>query len=413
MVKKRIVYISKYGAYPPYGMESRQIYLSRELVKRGYEVHVFLSTANHQLARTASPGTHTIDGVQINWVKTSSYKKPYGLGRLWSWLSFEFQLRKELRKRNFMKLDMVIVSSLSLFSIINGVFLKNKYQARMVLEIRDIWPLILKDIANISVYNPIYWLLSKIEKHGYTNADLVIGTMPNLKEHVSNTIDSDIATIQIPHLMNELLVHANSHSHSEKLIQIRKQGYTTCLAYSGNISKSAGLQYLLDGAQMLAELNVAIVILGKGPLKSAYMKKYTDKNIYFLDKIPQNEVVSFLKDCDILYDGYLKSEIYKYGSSRNKYVEYCLAAKPMLISYEGYPLFIEKHECGLIVDSQDSMAIEQGINRILKLPKEERVILGKRARSYAKEHLQIATHIDKLAYYLKVFFVIEGIILSN
>ena len=80
-----------------------------------------------------------------------------------------------------------------------------------------------------------------------------------------------------------------------------------------------------------------------GPEREYLKTLAKTKNIFFLDKVSQNEVVEILEQCDFLCDGYLKSELYTFGSSRNKYVEYCLAGRPMLNSYEGFPLFVQEY----------------------------------------------------------------------
>ena len=59
----------------------------------------------------------------------------------------------------------------------------------MVFEIRDIWPLTLVEEGKYSRLNPIYCVLRLLELCGYKYADLIVGTMPNLKQHV---IDSRI-----------------------------------------------------------------------------------------------------------------------------------------------------------------------------------------------------------------------------
>jgi len=398
--KDSVVYISKYVTFSTFGMESRQIYLSREFVKRGYDVSVFASNANHQLRRQPTLEVDVFDGIKVNWVYSKLYKNAYGIGRVWSWISFELNLRRKLKKANFSDVSVIIVSSLSLLSIINGLYLKRKYNAKLFLEIRDIWPLILTELTAVSKFHPLYIVLNTIEKLGYRRADLIIGTMPNLIEHVLSSVKTKAPVIQIPHLINNSLIHSPKNIYSSDLTKIRSNGFKTILAYCGNISTSAGLHFLLECASELATLNVAIVILGEGPLKSKYLRCYTQDNIYFLDKICQSSVVAFLKECDLLYDGYLQSDIYKYGSSRNKYVEYCLASKPIIVSYEGYPLFVEKYSCGLVVKPESSLSIITGVKRILKYSETERALIGQRAFSYAKENLQIPYYVDKLETYL-------------
>lgn len=131
------------------------------------------------------------------WIKTLKYKKSASLKRILSWFDFEIKLflmnRSKLRRP-----DVVVVSSLSLFTILYGIFLKKKYGAKLIFEVRDIHPLTLVAECGISRWNPIIILMSKIEKLGYKKADLITGTMPNLKEHVREILGSEKDTFHSP-----------------------------------------------------------------------------------------------------------------------------------------------------------------------------------------------------------------------
>ena len=128
-----------------------------------------------------------IDNTKVIWYKTKKYNKTASIGRVLSWLDFEWKLfthnKKELKKP-----DVVIVSSLSIFTIVYGYYLKRKYKAFLVFEIRDIWPLTMTEEPGFKWYHPMVLLIGWFEKFGYKNADLVVGTMPKLGEHVKKIL---------------------------------------------------------------------------------------------------------------------------------------------------------------------------------------------------------------------------------
>ena len=57
-----------------------------------------------------------------------------------------------------------------------------------IFEIRDIWPLTLTEEGGFSKFNPLIFGLGFIEKLGYKYSDIIVGTMPNLEEHVAEVI---------------------------------------------------------------------------------------------------------------------------------------------------------------------------------------------------------------------------------
>ena len=376
-------------------METRQIYLSCEMANRGHNVKVFTSTANHFLSSQPKKDEESFDRVTVHWLKTINYNKPYGFLRIISWFDFELKLFSKLRKLELQKTDMVIVSSLSLLSICNGVYLKKKFGCKLLFEIRDIWPLVLKRISNISRYNPFYLFLQWLEKFGYKNDNLIIGSMPNLASHVKNVISEPKKIIWVPHLINKRINYVSEHRYSTFFKQIKLQ-FKEIVCYAGSINKSSGLEYIIQAFNDDDLKDYALILLGDGPQKEILRKRLRFSNVFFLDKVPQKEVVAILKECDILYDGYLKSKLYKFGTSRNKYVEYCLAAKPILVSYQGYQIFVEQNQCGNVIEPESSKAIVQGVLNISSLDFQSRNKLGENAFKFAQNNLSVSNKVDEI-----------------
>lgn len=390
-----IIYLSKYASYSPYGLETRHFYLSRELVKRGHQVTVYLSTSNHNLAHLPSQLSDNLDEINVCWIPTLQYANAYGIRRITSWFHFEYRLRKKLRTEQLTSADTVICSSLSLLTICTGMQLKKKWGCKLVFEVRDIWPLVLTRLSNISKLNPIYRLLRYIEVKGYKTADVIVGTMPHLKKHVEVSVSAPKKVLWIPHLVNNTIDYLDTHRYTNELKSIKQNGGTV-VGYTGSINKSSALTYLLEAATCFSEkeINIHFVFLGEGPSLEELQNKYNASNIHFYDKIPQSEVVAFCRDCDILYDGYLKSDLYEFGNSRNKYVEYCLAKKPILLAYNGSTHFVEEYDCGTVVSPQSTSALISGLEVMIQKQASELSRLGQNAYTFAMNNLNLKKQID-------------------
>lgn len=396
-----ILYISKYAAYNPFGMDTRHIYLSREMVRQGHDVSLMLSDSNHNLHTLPTQYSDTVDGVKVRWIKTLKYKRVYGIRRILSWFSFERKLRIELKRNDWSDLDVVIISSLSLLTVINGIYLKRKHGCKLVFEVRDIWPLVLNGVQGVSKRNPVYWWLQSIERRGYREADLVVGTMPNLSEHVKSSIAESKTTLWIPHLMNPQVRYTSNHRYQQVIEQIRSKD-KMIVAYAGSINRSSNIRLLMDAANKMHDIPVHFVVLGEGPLMASIREQVSYDNVSFFNKIDQEEVLAFLKDCDVLYDGYTDSQLYDFGNSRNKYVEYCLAAKPIILSYGGYPLFVTQRDCGITVEPESVSALVQGITDLVNKPEGERIRMGQNAISFAHDELNVESHVTRLIEALNV-----------
>lgn len=225
--------------------------------------------------------------------------------------------------------------------------------------------------------------------------------MPNLLGRLNELKIQDKTTLWIPHLINPQIAYTKNHRHHEHLRTLKSKEYQI-IGYAGSINKSTALNYFLDAAVELIDQNIAFVILGDGPLLNQFKKDYASRNIIFLSKVPQNEVVSFLKDCDILFDGYTKSKVYRFGNSRNKYVEYCLASRPILVSYSGFKLFIENENCGIVVEPESVKSICDGINSLLNLSNNELDQMGKNAFIFANKFMNVDQNVLKLTKAINV-----------
>lgn len=391
----KFIYLSKYASYSPYGLETRHFYISRELVKRGHEVTVYLSTSNHNLAHLPTKLYDNLDGINVCWIPTLQYKNAYGVRRIASWFHFEYRLRKKLRAVQLTQADTVICSSLSLLTICTGMQLKKKWGSKLIFEVRDIWPLVLTRLSNISKFNPIYRVLRHIEVKGYKTADIIVGTMPYLKKHVEESVEYKKKVLWIPHLVNNTIDYLGTHRYETKLQHIKENG-GVIVGYTGSINKSSALTYLLEAAADFSrkEKKIHFVFLGEGPSIVELQNKYNTPNIHFYNKIPQNEVVAFCRDCDVLYDGYLKSDLYEFGNSRNKYVEYCLAKKPIVLAYSGFIHFVEEYDCGKVVSPESTPALISGLEMILQKQAVELSRLGQNAYTFAKNNLNLEKQVD-------------------
>jgi glycosyltransferase involved in cell wall biosynthesis len=90
--------------------------------------------------------------------------------------------------------------------------------------------------------------------------------------------------------------------------------------------------------------------------------------------------------CDILYLSTQNSKVWDYGQSMNKIVEYMLAAKPIIASYNGYPSMINEAECGIFVDSSNSSQLKSIFIEYASISKIELKRIGEKGRNWIYEN---------------------------
>ena len=408
-MEKTIWYISKYAVAPPYGNATRQFYFSKYFAISGY--NTILMSSNASGIKNNEPYIYDhyykyniIDGVHHYLLKGPKLSLGFSFKRILSWLQFEwyiFRLCKKLYKQS--PPDCVIVSSLSLLTVLNGIYLKFKYNVRLIFEVRDIWPLTLTSVGGYSKWNPFIVVLSIIEKLGYRYADEIVGTMPNLLEHV-NEIVKNKNVHYIPHGLDyEYYTDKISSLESKKIItNLNPNNFN--IVYTGSIGKANFLEYLLDSFVTLEtkNKNLKLHIIGSGPLKSTFQEKYKNNlNILFHDIVPKNEIpklISHFYASVIIVPDY---KVYDYGISPNKLNEYLLSGIPCIQIFNNSKTIIDKANAGYNVRFGSPEHITQSLIEICNSSKDELQNKGKNGILYSKKYLDYNYLTDR---YLDLLF---------
>lgn len=382
----KIWFISKYASPPKYAKApSRLFYLAKEMNKQNNDVHLITSDANHF---SSMPETNKIfnhehqDGVNITWIKTKKYFKTASLDRILSWLDFEWKLfRMPIPKND--KPDVVIVSSLSIFSIIYGYYLKKKFKSFLVFEIRDIWPLTLVEEGGFSKWHPLTVFIGVIEKFGYNKSDLIVGTMPNLKEHVNNMGIINKAVFCSPLGFEPSNYGEQDLSINNPFQDLIQQG-KVLIGYAGSMGISNGLEIFIKSIKEMENYsNIKFLLVGSGDLKEKYQQElFNNTNVLFLPRIKQSDVKYFLEVCDILYLSTQNSKVWNFGQSMNKIVEYMLAAKPIIATYTGYPSMINEANCGQFLKTSNHLDLINVFKEYSLMTSIERKTIGLNGRKW-------------------------------
>jgi len=364
--KKNIWIISQYTGSPYHGMNYRGYYLAREFVKKGHSVTIFTGSYSHLFINPPqikeSFTEENIDGINYIWVKTPRYKSSKSIKRVWSMLAFMFRLLffKTSTKE---KPDKIIISSLSLFPVLNAYIWSKIFKIEFIFEVRDIWPLTLIEVGGFSKYHPLTIVLGWFEKFGYKKAQYVVSLLPYAKSHMLKNGMNENKFQYIPNGVNldEVENYTDISDDIKKLLPKDK----FIVGYLGTIGIANALEYLIQSAKLLNyNNNIHFVLIGEGG-ELERLKKYTNdnllNNITFIPPISKIEVQGMLKLFDICYIGWHNKSIYKYGISANKIFDYMYSAKPILHSINLENDIISNANCGVTIKAEDIQEIAKAI----------------------------------------------------
>ncbi|MBK8055149.1 MAG: glycosyltransferase family 4 protein [Saprospiraceae bacterium] len=405
---KTIWYISKYAIAPPYGNATRQFYFSKYFAIKGY--NTILMTSYSSGIKNIEPNIFdqyfkydVIDGVHHYLLRGPLISLGFSFKRILSWVKYEwyvFKLGNDIVKKQ--KPDAIIVSSLSLLTIINGIYFKWKFGCKFILEIRDIWPLTLIEIGSYSRYNPIILFLGFIEQLGYKYADNIIGLMPNLILHIPQKYKNKVHHIPQGIELNPYRKSDFSDTTLGIIGKINQSNFN--IIYTGSIGQVNDVEKMIEILIECYKINQRILfhIVGDGTQKKNLMEKYkNNKNIIFHNAIPKSDVPFLLSHFEANIIHVSPHNIYRYGISPNKLNEYLLSSNPTILIYDGYKSTIEESDGGFVISSLNFENIVTSILNISNMNVATLKQKGKNGREYALKNLDYSILSEK---YLKIIF---------
>ncbi len=381
-----IWFISKYVVTSAAGEPAGRGYgLMREFARMGYQSVIVTSDSMGKFDAPIADRPYVMEeheGITLLRVRTLKYAASTSMRRILSWVDFERRLLR-MPKDALPAPDVIVVSSLSLLTVLNGLRLRRRYKCRLIFEVRDIWPLTIVESGRFGPRNPFVLGLGAVEKLGYRRADAIVGTMPNLGAHVAKVTGRPLPTFCIPQGVDVEALRTPARLPADySATYIR--GDKFLVAYAGSIGISNAMDVFFDCAEsMQQDQDIHFVVLGDGELRQSYIDRYGSlPNLTFAPRVPKSQVHDFLTRCDLLYLSVNDSEIWDYGLSLNKLIDYMLAAKPIVASYSGYPSMIDEAECGTFVPAGDAVALRDEIRRFAVMAAEDREVMGERGRSW-------------------------------
>ena len=346
----------------------RTYFLSKSLENLGHNVAVFSGSYHHLMKNKNyhlvenSIERKEVDGIDFFWLKLPKYKGN-GFSRIRNMLAYARHLWKNdfVKEYDLSEPDVIIVSSAHPFHLFSGFRWSRKYKAKLIFEVRDLWPLSLNLILNVPKFHPLSLLLSIIERVGYKHSDLVVSLLSNSLEYMKKRGLKEEKFLYLPNGLDRSFGASKVTILEKELLQIREK-YQKVVMHTGSMGIPNGLEALIAASNFFAHNNdIAFVFIGKGELKEILKEKVCSLNVYFFDPIPKEEIQAALKYCDICYCGaqYIP-DLYKYGISPNKLFDYMLAGKTIILNIKSPGNPVEMARCGFIFDTDsDSKFIEE------------------------------------------------------
>ena len=387
----------------------RHYKFAESLIKYGFNVKVFRASTVHNTGKNTiiGPQKHLCEvynGIPFILIKARNYVGN-GKERVKNMVDYARGLLSVSKKFDDEKPDVIYASSVHPLTWLSGYKLAKRYNAKFIVETRDLWPETLIAMGAIKKTSISARLLYALEKFIYKKADKLIFTFPGGKDYVQSIgLDcSKVININNGVDIEEFNINREKFEYNDADLDCRS---TFKILYTGSMGQANELSYLIKAAEIIKRKNIKdikFILFGDGYQKKEleeYTKKASLDNVVFKGKVGKEFIPSILSKSALnMFTGkYIY--LYKYGLSLNKMFDYFASGKPTLSNVEcGYDL-LKKYNCGLTVKGGSPDALAEGILKFYHMPKKE-------YDTYCQNALMAAEEFDYKVLVKKLIEVIE------
>jgi hypothetical protein len=281
--------------------------------------------------------------------------------------------------------DVVVVSSPTFFSIGSAWLLARLKRARLVVEIRDLWPAIFTELG-VLTNRRVIRILERLELAAYAAADEIVVVSEGFRD---NLISRGVSPVKIHTIRNGVSLGRFDPATRPDPSVRANLGATPgdCLVlYLGTHGISQGLPGMAEAAARLAAYPIHFAFVGEGADKPRLERKVIDlglRNVSLHRGVPHEDVPGLLAAADIalvplrdvpLFATFIPSKMF----------EYLAAGKAVIGSVTGEAAEILREAGASVVPPEDSVELADAI-RELAISPQRRQAMGRAGRAHVEQ----------------------------
>lgn len=387
----RILVVHQFYLQPGEPGGSRFNELARLWSDRGHKVTVVAGTVNYSTGK--APGryaghwvTRESDGPVTVWRchVPASYGRSY-LGRMWAFFAFTLSASTAVLRSE--KPDVVIATSPPLVAAIPGWLAALWHRARLVFEIRDLWPESAVTTGVLREGAALTRILYALERWACRVADKINVLTPAFREDlVKRGLAAPGKIVFVPNGAD--LEMFGPGAPDPGLREELGWGDRFVVMYAGAHGKANAIGQLVDAAERLrAHPDVLIASVGDGPERRQHedsAKQRGLKNLMFHGAQPKERMPALVRACDVgaavLQDNPTFRTVYP-----NKVFDYMACERPTLLAIDGVArsLVCDEARAGVFAAPEDGAALAEKILWLRDHP-DDRAEMGKRGRAWVQ-----------------------------
>lgn len=281
--------------------------------------------------------------------------------------------------------DVVVVSSPTFFSIFSAWVLARLKRARLVVEVRDLWPAIFVELG-VLTNRQIIWVLERLELWAYNTADAVVVVSEGFRDDL---LRRGVPPEKVHTVRNgvDITRFQPGGDPAPGRARLGVAADETLVLYIGAHGISHGLVSIADTAALLRGQPIHLAFVGEGAAKADLERRVAElhlDNVSLHPGVPRDDVSALLAASDIclvplrdvpLFTTFIPSKIFEcFGTG-----------KAVIGAVRGEPAEILRGGGAIVVEPEDPQALADAITELASDPA-RRERMGEEARAYVEQH---------------------------
>lgn len=391
----RVLLVTHY--FPPEvgAPQARLSEMSRSWAESGAQVTVLTGMPNH-------PTGVVPPAYRGAWLRDEAHG-PLRVLRTWLYATpNEGIVKKTLGHLSFMvtavvlggwrtgPVDVVVVSSPTFFSIGAAWVLARLRRARLVVEVRDLWPAIFVELG-VLTDKRVIGVLERLEMAAYAAAAAVVVVSEGFRDVL---VQRGVPADKVHTVRNGVDLERFAGSQpADPAVRVRLGAAAdeVLVLYLGAHGISQGLPAVAEAAALLRDEPVRFAFVGEGADKGRLLARVQAlglTSVVSLPAVPRDQVPGLLAAADVclvplrdvpLFSTFIPSKIF----------EYLAAEKAVVGSVTGEPAGILREAGAVVVGPEEPAALAEALRALAGDP-ERRAALGRQGRAYVVDHFDRA-----------------------
>lgn len=372
---------------------------AKTLVARGHQVEVITGFPNYPGGKVYDGykikvyQKELIAGVVIHRVPLYPSHDASAFKRVFNYLSFAVSsFLCGLVKAT--KPDVIYSYHPPLTTSLAALFIGFFRRAPFIIDIQDLWPDTLAATGMLSNKKALS-VVDKVCHFVYRRASKIVVLSPGFKSRLTQRAVSESKIEVIYNWCDECALEQSTPSQLS-LPDNQKLN----IVFAGNLGFAQGLPAIIGAAKLLKEryVDVNLVLIGDGVAKNSAQQQAEElqlDNVFFLPRVPMQEIGSFLKSADALLVHLTDDPLFSITvPSRTQ--AYLAVGKPIVMGVNGNAAqLIKDAQAGICCEANSAESLALAIQKLAAFDKDELRQMGHNARDFYYKNLSLEHGVTK------------------